>query len=207
MLLTASLSWRAMLATYREGAVIAGSSAGAMALCEHYYNPTAEKVEKGLNLIPGTCLIPHHNTFGRTWATHLARTLPDILLIGIDEETASKAVLEYRSSEDRLVRSIILVGMAIVFTSLIVVAFLVSLLRHLQFFERRSKADNGSRSVPSVVGTITSSGDLSDYSIAAVVATIFLHEEEVDAENRLLLTWRRSTGSAWRTGGLMPNSA
>ena len=127
--------------------------------------------------------------------------------LGIDEETAANAVIEYRSSEDRLVRSIILVGMAIVFTSLIVVAFLVSLLRHLQFFERRSKADNGSRSVPSVVGTITSSGDLSDYSIAAVVATIFLHEEEVDAENRLLLTWRRSTGSAWRTGGLMPNSA
>ncbi len=132
---------------------------------------------------------------------------PSLSSLGIDEETAAKAIREYRSSENRLVRSIILVGMGIVFTSLIVVAFLVSLLRYLQFFERRSKSNGTSRSVPSVVGTITSTGDMSDYSIAAVVATIFLHEEEVDAENRLLLTWRRSTGSAWRTGGLMPNSA
>ncbi len=131
---------------------------------------------------------------------------PSLSSLGIDEATAEKAVLEYRSGENKLVRSIILVGMAIVFTSLIVVAFLVGLLRHLHIFER-SKSDTASRSAPSVVGTITSTGDMSDYSIAAVVATIFLHEEEVDAENRLLLTWRRSTGSAWRTGGPMPNSA
>ena len=82
-----SLSWQTMLAAYRKGALIGGSSAGAMVLCEYYYNPMAEKVEKGLNLVPGTCLLPHHNTFGQTWASRLARTLPEILLIGIDEET------------------------------------------------------------------------------------------------------------------------
>lgn len=82
-----SLSWQTMLEAYREGAVIGGSSAGAMVLCEYYYNPAAEKVEKGLNLVPGTCLLPHHNTFGQTWAARLARNFPEILLIGIDEET------------------------------------------------------------------------------------------------------------------------
>jgi cyanophycinase len=82
-----SLSWQAILAAYRKGALVAGSSAGAMALCEHYYDPAGEKVEKGLNLIPGTCILPHHNTFGQSWASHLAGSLPDVLLIGIDEET------------------------------------------------------------------------------------------------------------------------
>jgi cyanophycinase len=82
-----SLSWQAILKTYRKGGVVGGSSAGAMALCEYYYNPTEETVEKALNLIPGTCLLPHHNTFGRTWATQLSHALPEILLIGIDEET------------------------------------------------------------------------------------------------------------------------
>ena len=82
-----SLSWGAILAAYRDGAVIAGSSAGAMVLCDYYYDPEAKKVERGLNLIPRACLLPHHNTFGESWATELAQRLPDILLIGIDEET------------------------------------------------------------------------------------------------------------------------
>ena len=86
--LTGSLGWKAMLEAYQRGAVIAGSSAGAMVLCDHYYRPSARKVVRGLNLLPGTCFLPHHDTFGQSWASRLTALMPAIVLIGVDEETA-----------------------------------------------------------------------------------------------------------------------
>jgi cyanophycinase len=82
-----SLCWRAIMAALQAGAVIAGSSAGAMVVCEHYYDPATQSIKKGLDLIPGTCLIPHYDTFGRDWMARLAKEHPEMLCIGIDEET------------------------------------------------------------------------------------------------------------------------
>ena len=80
-------AWQAMVAARETGAVIAGSSAGAMVLCENYYDPGAGEVFEGLGLVRGTCVIPHHNTSGKNWARSLRRLLPDTILIGIDEQT------------------------------------------------------------------------------------------------------------------------
>lgn len=82
-----SACWRAALDAYEQGAVIAGSSAGAMVLCEYYYDPYEKKLLRGLNLIPNACVLPHHNTFGKSWVGQLAQALPDATLIGIDERT------------------------------------------------------------------------------------------------------------------------
>ena len=85
--LSESLAWQAMVGAHRTGAVIAGSSAGAMVLCQHYFDPNSGKALPGLNLLPGVCVLPHHDTFGKGWAPRLTRLLPGALLIGIDEET------------------------------------------------------------------------------------------------------------------------
>ena len=85
--LSESLAWQAMVSAHRAGAVIAGSSAGAMVLCEHYFDPASGNVLTGLNLLPGVCVLPHHDTFGKDWAPRLTSLLPGALLIGIDEET------------------------------------------------------------------------------------------------------------------------
>jgi cyanophycinase len=85
--LSESLAWQAMVSAHRTGAVIAGSSAGAMVLCEHYFDPNSGKALPGLNLLPGMCVLPHHDTFGKGWAPRLTSLLPGALLIGIDEET------------------------------------------------------------------------------------------------------------------------
>lgn len=82
-----SLCWRAALDAYADGAVLAGSSAGAMVLCQYYFDPAREQVVEGLNLLPNTCVLPHHNTFGRRWSQRLATLLPGVVLIGIDEYT------------------------------------------------------------------------------------------------------------------------
>lgn len=85
--LTGSDSWQAVLSAHRSGAVIAGSSAGAMVLCDHYYDPYEKNIFSGLGLIPDACILPHHATFGKSWAPGLAQRLPGVVLVGIDEET------------------------------------------------------------------------------------------------------------------------
>jgi len=86
--LRGSRSWQAIMSAYQAGAVIAGSSAGAMVLCEYFYDPGSSRVVPGLELIKGICILPHHDTFGKNWAVRLHELLPNTTLIGIDEETA-----------------------------------------------------------------------------------------------------------------------
>jgi cyanophycinase len=85
--LKGSRVWQAALEAYEEGAVIGGSSAGAMVLCEHYYDPYEDKLLEGLKLLPDSCVLPHHNHMGRNWAGPLSAQLPDDTLIGIDKQT------------------------------------------------------------------------------------------------------------------------
>jgi cyanophycinase len=85
--LSGTSSWQAIRGAHGNGSVIAGSSAGAMVLCAYYYHPKTEKIIKGLDLVPGACVIPHHDAFGQNWVPELSRQLPDITLIGIDEQT------------------------------------------------------------------------------------------------------------------------
>lgn len=80
-------AWAAALEAYHAGAVIGGSSAGAMVMCDTYFDPSAGAVRPGLGLLPNACILPHHDTFGYKWAARLAALLPRALLIGIDERT------------------------------------------------------------------------------------------------------------------------
>jgi len=82
-----SMAWDSVLGAFRDGAVIAGSSAGAMVLCEYYFDPVRGKIERGLNLVQNACVLPHHNTFGKDWVKKIKTSLPDVTLLGIDEHT------------------------------------------------------------------------------------------------------------------------
>lgn len=82
-----SLAWQSVVETYRSGAVIAGSSAGAMVMCQFYYDPGAGHVHEGLNLVSNSLILPHHDTFGKSWAPKLLKKTPNMTLIGIDEHT------------------------------------------------------------------------------------------------------------------------
>lgn len=85
--LRASSVWTAALEAYQSGAVIAGSSAGAMVLCEDYFDPGTGQTRPGLGMLPRMCVIPHHNTFGQQWAGKLRELLPQSILLGIAEQT------------------------------------------------------------------------------------------------------------------------
>jgi len=84
--LEGSDAWDAVLGAYQAGTVVVGSSAGAMVMCEFYYDPSKGQVVNGLNLVPNSLVLPHHNTFGKSWASRLLEISP-ATLIGIDEQT------------------------------------------------------------------------------------------------------------------------
>lgn len=84
--LKGSAAWNAVLEAYQDGAVIAGSSAGAMVICEFYYDPSQGQVVEGLNLLPNSIVLPHYNTFGKSWASRLLK-VSQVTLVGIDEYT------------------------------------------------------------------------------------------------------------------------
>ena len=82
--LKASAAWQAVLEAYAMGAVVAGSSAGAMVMCELYYDPGRGQVIEGLKLVPDSIVLPHHNTFGRSWASRLVE-IAQVTLIRNDQ--------------------------------------------------------------------------------------------------------------------------
>ena len=77
----------AIWSAYHRGAVIAGSSAGAMVLCEWYFDPQDKKIKPGWGIQKNVILIPHHDTFGGSWNSKYFKNLPDVLPVGIDEQT------------------------------------------------------------------------------------------------------------------------
>jgi cyanophycinase len=85
--LSGSPAWQAIKSAHAGGAVVAGSSAGAMVLCEKLFDPYLSQVIRGLGLVPGCCLVPHHDTFGGKWTADLQKDLPGLTIIGIDEQT------------------------------------------------------------------------------------------------------------------------
>jgi cyanophycinase len=96
-LLAGSLVWRAVVAAWREGAALGGSSAGAMALGEwtlvrrRMPGDDRRRYADALGLVPGVAVLPHYNTFGHRWVDSALAAKPrdDVVLVGPDERTAA----------------------------------------------------------------------------------------------------------------------
>ncbi len=82
-----SLAWQAALKAWQNGAILGGSSAGAMVMAENLLDPGSNGVIKAFGLVKAAALMPHHNNFGRRWFDKLNKTLPNSILLGIDEKT------------------------------------------------------------------------------------------------------------------------
>jgi cyanophycinase len=84
-----SPAWEALEAAWRAGGVLAGSSAGAMVLCDPMVDPRGGAFTLGLGLVPGLAVIPAHDHWSED-AAHRTRQMspPSLVLAGIDERTA-----------------------------------------------------------------------------------------------------------------------
>ena len=94
--LAGTAAWDAIVAAWQGGAVLAGSSAGAMALGEWTLIRSrvpgdAERAARpALNVVPGLAAIPHFDTFGQRWLPSARAALPpSATILGLDERTAA----------------------------------------------------------------------------------------------------------------------
>jgi cyanophycinase len=89
--------WDAIVAAWRDGAALAGSSAGAMALGEwtlvraRMPGDERRRYLPALGLVPRVAVIPHFDTFGHRWLASAlsAAERPDVVLPGVDERSAA----------------------------------------------------------------------------------------------------------------------
>jgi cyanophycinase len=98
--LRSSRVWNAIFEAWLEGASLAGSSAGAMALGSHslirasWPNRFNRRPAEALGLVPETAVLPHFETFGHRWVESAERELPGTTLLGIDERSAAVWIKE-----------------------------------------------------------------------------------------------------------------
>ncbi|HET9090882.1 MAG TPA: Type 1 glutamine amidotransferase-like domain-containing protein [Acidimicrobiales bacterium] len=87
--LKASPLFDALSAAWHGGAVVAGSSAGAMVLCDPMVDPRGGAFTVGLGLVEQMAVVPHHEPGGGhlLWRT-LELAPPGIAVAGIPERTA-----------------------------------------------------------------------------------------------------------------------
>ncbi len=85
--LAGSLCWNAMGAAHAAGAVLAGSSAGAMVLGSHFLDPGAKRVRAGLGLVPGMFFLPHFNHLRNKWLRFFPGIPGEARVLCVDEET------------------------------------------------------------------------------------------------------------------------
>jgi cyanophycinase len=87
--LKASAVFDALAEAWRDGAVVAGSSAGAMVLCDPMVDPRGGAYTVGLGLVEQMAVVPHHDSGA---AEHLWRILElapkGVPVAGIPERTA-----------------------------------------------------------------------------------------------------------------------
>jgi cyanophycinase len=94
-LLKDSPVWDAIVAAWRGGAALAGSSAGAMAMGSwslikgRFKGDVERRFKDALGLVPGVAVAPHFETFGHRWVGSARSARPDAVLAGIDERTAA----------------------------------------------------------------------------------------------------------------------
>jgi cyanophycinase len=94
--LKGSRVWSAISDAWRGGAALAGSSAGAMALCQWsliragFPSHTLRRANEALGVVPDCAFLPHFDTFGERWIPSAQGALgTETLLVGIDERTAA----------------------------------------------------------------------------------------------------------------------
>jgi hypothetical protein len=114
--------------------------------------------------------------------------------LGITNDKIKNAYTAYQEEETVFFGDIVLVGMSIVFISLILVGLIILSLQHLEIKKK-----------PKTSRTANIPEHISSNAIVAAITAIYIHEAEVEEQNRLNLTWTRSQLSMWRATNMVEN--
>lgn len=85
----------AIVAAHRRGAIVAGCSAGAMALAARHFDLRSRRLlwplrwRDGLGLVPGAAVLPHYDAWPEPVTALMAFQAPrNLAVVGVDEDTA-----------------------------------------------------------------------------------------------------------------------
>jgi cyanophycinase len=87
-------TWDAVVTAWRQGAALAGSSAGAMALGEWSLiragmSHARRRFAPALGVVPNVAVVPHFDEFGESWLSSLQPPRGGVVLLGIDARSAA----------------------------------------------------------------------------------------------------------------------
>lgn len=121
--------------------------------------------------------------------------------LDISNQQINKAIEEFTENRNSFYAGVALVGMSIVFGSLIVIGLVIASLEHINFEKKPKK-----QTVQTSIGKVTSAPEhLSSNGIIAAITAMYLHEMEVEEKNKLHLTWKRQPLSMWRATNMIEN--
>ncbi len=118
--------------------------------------------------------------------------------LDITKQQAEQAMQKFKKKKSSYMLGITLVGMLIVFLSLILIGLIINQLSHLQSDGKRNKKKRKKGERKPSFSVSTQQGEPSSDAIVAAITAIYLHELEVEEQNNLLLTWRRTNVSMWK---------
>lgn len=117
--------------------------------------------------------------------------------LGLSNQDIQNAIKEYNTNKNSFFTGIALVGMGIVFTSLLLIGFIINSLQHIG--ERKKK-----EKISTPVGTVTAPlKHISSNGIVAAITAMLMHDEE--ERNKIELTWKRRSISMWKAAGMVEN--
>ena len=81
--------WDALVAGWADGGVLAGTSAGAMSLCDPMVDPRGGAFTLGLGLLEGLSVVPHFDAWSEEKRHRTLQLAPKgLIVVGVDERTA-----------------------------------------------------------------------------------------------------------------------
>lgn len=119
--------------------------------------------------------------------------------LGISNEDLEKAIAEYHINKNPFYTSIILIGMSIVFASLLLVGLIINSLQHIGETRKIKKT-----SVQTSSGKVSAPKEyISSNGVVAAITAMFLHDAE--EKDKINLTWKRQSISMWKAAGMVEN--
>ncbi len=133
---------------------------------------------------------------------NLQKTLTELKVQSIDFQNCIKRFEEEKVSYSY---GIVVIGMLVVFFSLIITGFLIAQIEHIGKWEKRDdKIEKEKKEELTTVHTEYAkvTGKISEVSTNAIVAAItalHLHRMEVEETNKMMLTMKRNRISLWKS--------
>ena len=108
----------------------------------------------------------------------------------LEAKDVSIAVEKFEAEKKKFLGGTVLAGMLIVFASLILIGIIIDQLKFLKKINKKPIITKIEK--PKLT-------DMNSDSLVAAMTTIFLHEKDVEEQNKLHLTWKRAGLSSWKS--------